>query len=230
MLTQKQPGETEMPDDIPAVKNYYHPPIAERNVSLTIATPSLEIAYKLGKMKIVRRLISPLLSGDDQTLMPFGVEEFAVENTGNEAQEITLVVPRPSLVNLQEKELKPTDQDSVYVCSAAVHGQKHEEFQAAGVRGIIMGSAETPNRMALAVPEMPGVAVDTQPYFCLNRYTGDLLLNADGSFYEKRQPVLRNDYGSAISLTFTVEPKASRKIPVAVVLDFPEQVRQELQG
>ena len=224
MLTQKQPGETELPDDIPAVKNYYHPPVAARNVSLTIATPSLEIAYKLGKMKIVRRLISPLLSGDDQTLMPLGVEEFEVENTGNEAQEITLVVPRPSLVNLQEKELKPTDQDSVYVCSAAVHGQKHEEFQAAGVRGIIMGSAETPNRMALAVPEMPGVAVDTQPYFCLNRYTGDLLLKADGSFYEKRQPVLRSDYGSAISLTFTVGPKASRKIPVAVVLDFPEQV------
>jgi len=147
-----------------------------------------------------------------------------VENTGNDAQEITLVVPRPSLVNLQEKELKPTDQDSVYVCSAAVHGQKHEEFQAAGVRGVIMGSADTPNRMALAVPELPGVAVDTQPYFCLNRYTGDLLLNADGSFYEKRQPVLRSDYGSAVSLTFTVEPKASRKIPVAVVLDFPEQV------
>ena len=118
-----------MPDDIPAVKNYYHPPVAEKNVSLTIATPSLEIAYKLGKVKIVRRLISPLLSGDDQTLMPFGVEEFEVENTANEAQEITLVVPRPSLVNLQEKELKPTDQDSVYVCSAAVHGQKHEEFQ-----------------------------------------------------------------------------------------------------
>ena len=36
--------------------------------------------------------------------------------------------------------------------------------------------------------------------------------------------MLRSDYGSAISLTFTVEPKASRKIPVAVVLDFPEQV------
>src|SRR5512136_1842269 len=42
MLTQKQPGETELPDDIPALKNYYHPSIAEKNVSLTIATPSLE--------------------------------------------------------------------------------------------------------------------------------------------------------------------------------------------
>jgi uncharacterized protein (DUF608 family) len=224
MLTQRKPQVAETPDDIPAVQNYYHPPIAEKNVSLTIATPSLEIAYKLGKVKVTRRLISPLLSGGDQTLMPLGVEEFEVENAADEAQEITLVVPRPSLVNLQEKELKPTDQDSIYVCSAAVHGQKHEEFRSAGVRGVVMGSTESPNRMALAVPELPDVAVDTQPYFCLNRYTQDLLLNADGSFYEKREPVLRSDYGTAVSLTFTLEPKASKKIPVAVVLDFPEQV------
>ena len=224
MLTQRKPQVAETPDDIPAVQNYYHPPIAEKNVSLTIATPSLEIAYKLGKVKVTRRLISPLLSGGDQTLMPLGVEEFEVENAADEAQEITLVVPRPSLVNLQEKEIKPTDQDSVYVCSAAVHGQKHEEFRSAGVRGVVMGSTESPNRMALAVPELFDVAVDTQPYFCLNRYTQDLLLNADGSFYEKREPVLRSDYGTAVSLTFTLEPKASKKIPVAVVLDFPEQV------
>jgi uncharacterized protein (DUF608 family) len=224
MLTQKQPGENELPDDIPALKNYYHPPIAEKNVSLTIATPSLEIAYKLGKVKVIRRLISPLLSGGDQTLMPLGVEEFEVENTGDVAQEITLVVPRPSLVNLQEKEVKPTDQDSVYVSSAAVKGQKHEEFHSGNVRGVIMGSTETANRMALAVPELPGVTVDIQPYFCLNKYAGELLLNADGSFYEKLQPVLRSDYGAAVSLTFTVKPKSTIKIPVAVVLDFPEQV------
>ncbi len=224
LLTQKQPGVPEQPDDIPAVKNYYYPPVPEKDVALTIATPSLEIAYTLKKVKVTRRLISPLLSGGNQVLMPFGVEEFEVENASKEAQEITLVVPRPSLVNLQEKELKPTDQDSVYVCSAAIRGQKHEEFQSAGVRGVVMGSVESPNRMALAVPGVPGVAVDIQPYFCLNRYTGDLLLNANGSFYEKRQPVLRSDYGAAIGLTFTLEPKASIKIPVAVVLDFPEQV------
>jgi uncharacterized protein (DUF608 family) len=224
LLTQKQPGEPELPDDIPAVGRYYHPSIAERSVSLTMATPSLEMAFKLGKVRVTRRLISPLLSGNEQMLMPLGVEEFEVENTSDEAQEITLVVPRPSLVNLQEKELKPTDQDSVYVCTAAVHGQRHEEFRTAALRGVIMGSTETPNRMALAVPELPGVAVDIQPYFCLNRYKEDLLLSADGSFYEKREPVLRSDYGSAISLTFTLEPKASRTIPVAVVLDFPEQV------
>jgi uncharacterized protein (DUF608 family) len=224
MLTSKQPDETELPDDIPALKNYYHPPVAEKNVTLTIATPSLEIAYKLGKTKVTRRLISPLLSGNDQALMPFGVEEFEIENTAKNSQEITLVVPRPSLVNLQEKEVKPTDQDSVYISTAAVRGQKHEEFQTAGMRGVVMGSTETGNRMAIAVPDLPGISVDVQPYFCLNKYSGDLLLNADGSFYEKRQPVLRSDYGAAISLTFILTPDSSVKIPVIIAMDFPVQV------
>ena len=224
LLTQRKPQVSETPDDIPAIENYYHPPIAEKNVSLTIATPSLEMACKLGKVKVIRRLVSPFLSGGDQTLMPFGVEEFEVENTADEAQEITLVVPKPSLVNLQEKELKPTDQDSIYICSAPVHGHAHKEFRSANIRGVVMGSTESPNRMALAVADSPGVKVDIQPYFCLNRYSQDLLLNADGSFYEKRDPLLRSDYGAAVSLTFTVEPKASKKIAVAVVLDFPEQV------
>ncbi len=223
MLTQKQPGETDQ-DDIPALKNYYHPPVPEKNVTLTLATPSLELAYKLGKVTITRRLISPLLSGNDQTLMPFGVEEFEVENAAADAQEITLVIPRPSLVNLQEKELKPTDQDSVYISSAAVRGHRHEEIRSHGIRGVIMGSTETDNRMALAVPDLPGVTVDVQPYFCLNKYAGDLLLNADGSFYEKREPLVRSDYGAAISLTFTVAAKSVVKIPVAIVLDFPVQV------
>ena len=224
LLTQRKPQVSETPDDIPAIENYYHPPIAEKNISLTIATPSLEMACKLGKVKVIRRLVSPFLSGGDQTLMPFGVEEFEVENTADEVQEITLVVPKPSLVNLQEKELKPTDQDSIYICSAPVHGHAHKEFRSANIRGVVMGSTESPNRMALAVADSPGVKVDIQPYFCLNRYSQDLLLNADGSFYEKRDPVLRSDYGAAVSLTFTLEPKASKKIPVAVVLDFPEQV------
>ena len=115
MLTQKLPGETELPDDIPAVKNYYPAPVEKENIAMTIATPSLEIAYKLEKVKVTRRLISPLLSGGEQTLMPLGVEEFVVENHRMTIKEISLVVPRPSLVNLQEKELKPTDQDSVFV-------------------------------------------------------------------------------------------------------------------
>jgi len=224
MLTQRNPQIAETPDDIPAIQNYYHPAISEKQVSLTIATPSLELAYRLGKVKVTRRLISPFLSGNEQTLMPVGVEEYEVENTAEQAQTITLVVPKPSLVNLQEKELKPTDQDSIYICSAPVHGHVHQEFRSEGVRGVVMGSTESPNRMALAVPQMPGVAVDIQPYFCLNRLVQDLLLNEDGSFYEKREPALRCDYGTAISLTFTLEPKATKRIPVAVVLDFPEQV------
>jgi uncharacterized protein (DUF608 family) len=224
MLTQKKPGAAEIPDDIPAIENYYHPPVSEKRVSLTIAPPSMEMAFKLGKVKVVRRLISPFLSGDDQLLMPVGVEEYEVENSADEDQVVTLVVPRPSLVNLQEKELKPTDQDSIYICSAPVHAHVHTELRSEGLRGVVMGSTESPNRMALAVPEAPGVAVDVQPYFCLNRLMQDLLLNDDGSFYEKRAPVLRSDYGSAVSLTFTLKPKESKKIPVAVVLDFPDQV------
>ena len=223
MLTQRSPAVAETADDIPALQNYYHPPMAEKDVSLTIATPLMEMSFKIGRVKVIRRLISPLLSGNEQTLMPIGVEEYEVQNASNEPQAITLVVPRPSLVNLQEKELKPTDQDSVYVCSAAVRGQKHEEFQSAGIRGIVMGSTETPNRMVLAAAETPGVSIDSQPYFCLNRLKADLLLNDDGSFYEKRSPVLRSDYGSALSLTFTVEPKSTRKVALAAVLDFPEQ-------
>jgi uncharacterized protein (DUF608 family) len=224
LLTQKQPEESELPDDIPALGRYYHPSINRRNVSLTIATPSMEMAFRLGRVTVTRRLISPLLSGNEQMLMPLGVEEFEVQNDSDEAQHITLVVPRPSLVNLQEKELKPTDQDSVYVATAAVHGHRHSEFREAGIRGVIMSSTESPNHMVLAVPELPDVEVDIQPYFCLNRYKEDLLLTADGSFYEKRDPVHRSDYGAAFSLDLTVGPKASAKIPVAVVLDFPEQV------
>jgi uncharacterized protein (DUF608 family) len=223
LLTQRQPEESELPDDIPALGRYYHSPINPRNMSLAIAPPSLEMVLRLGKVTVTRRLVSPLLSGDEQMTMPLGVEEYEVENASDRPQQITLVVPRPSLVNLQEKELKPTDQDSVYVATAATHGQKHSEFRAAGIRGVVMGSTESSDRMALAVPELPDVAVDVQPYFCLNRYKEDLLLAADGNFYEKREPVLRSDYGAAIGLTFSLEPGASTKIPVAVALDFPTQ-------
>ncbi|MCU0643933.1 MAG: non-lysosomal glucosylceramidase, partial [bacterium] len=46
---------------------------------------------------------------------------------------------------------------------------------------------------------------------------------ADGGFYEKRQAILNQDYGAAISVTFTLEPKATITIPFAIVLDFPQQ-------
>jgi uncharacterized protein (DUF608 family) len=223
MLTQKEPKKVEGPDDIPAIKNYYHPPIPEKQISLSLATPLAEIGYKLGKVTVTRRFISPFLSGSKHSLMPVGVEEFEVKNNSSQVQQITLVLPRPSLVNLQEKELKPTDQDTVYICSAPVKAQVHADFNSAGMRGVIMGSSECAERMVITVPEMAGVKIDTQPYFCLNRLKQDLLLNDDGSFYEKRKAILNQDYGAAISLTFTLEPKATIKIPFAITLDFPQQ-------
>jgi uncharacterized protein (DUF608 family) len=223
MLTPRPPQAGETPDDIPAIENYYHPPVAEKHTAVSIETPDLELTYKLGRVTVVRRLISPFLSGGEDTLLPAGVEEYEFRNAADEPKEITLVVPRPSLVNLQEKELKPTDQDSIYICSAPVHGHAHSEFRAGDVRGVVMGSTESGNRMVLAAKEVEGVAFDGQPYFCLNRLMQDLLLNDDGSFYEKRDAARGSDYGAALSLTFTLGPKASLVLPVAVALDFPEQ-------
>jgi uncharacterized protein (DUF608 family) len=223
MLTTKDPKAAEGPDDVPALKNYYHPAISEKQTSISLATPLAEMAYDLGKVKVTRRMISPLLSGNVQALMPIGVEEYEIKNSSNKDQQITLVVPRPSLVNLQEKELKPTDQDTVYVCSAPVKGHVHKAFGNAATRGVVMGSKECADRMIVAVPEMEGIKIDVQPYFCLNRLKQDLLLNGDGSFYEKREPLLNQDYGAAISLTFALKPKATIKIPIAIVLDFPQQ-------
>jgi uncharacterized protein (DUF608 family) len=223
MLTTKDPAEIEGVDDVPALKNYYHPAVTEKQTFISIATPSLEMSYKLGKVNVTRRFISPFLCGNVQALMPVGVEEYEVKNTSNKSQEYTLVIPKPSLVNLQEKELKPTDQDTVYICSAPIKDQVHEDFASAAIRGVIMKSKECADRMVIAVPDMEGVSVDVQPYFCLNRLRQDLLLNKDGSFYEKRDPILKQDYGAAISLTFTLQAKASIKIPFAVVLDFPQQ-------
>ncbi|HSR16556.1 MAG TPA: GH116 family glycosyl hydrolase, partial [Ignavibacteriaceae bacterium] len=99
----------------------------------------------------------------------------------------------------------------------------HKEFNSGGIRGVVMGSSECADRMVIAVPQMAGVEVDLQSYFCLNRLKQDLLLNDNGSFYEKRKPILNQDYGAAISLTFTLEPKATVKIPFAFALDFPQQ-------
>ncbi len=223
MLTIRDPQAVEGPDDVPALRNYYHPPVSEKQTSISLATPLAEMAYTPGKVKVTRRMICPLLCGTVQALMPIGVEEYEVTNRSNKDQDITLVIPRPSLVNLQEKELKPTDQDTVYGCSAPVKGHVHEEFTYMGLRGVVMSSSECADRMVLAVPEMEGTRVDTQPYFCLNRLKQDLLLNGDGSFYEKRARLLHQDYGAAVSLTFTLRPKATMTIPVAIVLDFPEQ-------
>src|SRR5512137_3069627 len=50
MLTQRKPQTAEVADDIPAVENYYHPPLAEAGVQISIVPPALEIRYKIGKL------------------------------------------------------------------------------------------------------------------------------------------------------------------------------------
>jgi uncharacterized protein (DUF608 family) len=223
MLTARDPMVVEGPDDVPALKNYYHPAISEDLVTISLATPLAEMTFKLGKVKLTRRIVSPLLSGNDQALTPVGVEEYEVRNISNKYQEITLVIPRPSLVNLQEKEIKPTDQDTVYLCATPVKGHVHDEIFTGGIRGVVMASKECGDRMVIAVPETEGVTIDVQPYFCLNLLKQDLLLREDGRFYEKRNPIIKQDYGSAVSLTFSLAPKETKTIPFAVALDFPLQ-------
>ncbi|MFA5784971.1 MAG: GH116 family glycosyl hydrolase [Phycisphaerae bacterium] len=223
MLTKRDPKAVEGPEDVPALRNYYWPAIDEKKVSLSIATPLLEMNYKLGKVNVTRRFVSPFLSGNDHAQMPISVEEFEVTNTSTKAQEVTLVIPRPSLVNLQEKELKPTDQDTVYLCATPIKGHIHQQFDNGGLAGVVMTSKESKERMVIVVKKTKGVKIDVQPYYCLNRLKQDLLLNVDGSFYEKRDAIPNQDYGSAVSLTFKLNPKATVTVPFAVALDFPEQ-------
>ena len=77
-------------------------------VSISLATPLAEMTFKLGKVEVTRRMISPFLSGNVQALMPISVEEFEVENTSNQAQQITLVIPRPVAGESSGKEI-PAD-------------------------------------------------------------------------------------------------------------------------
>jgi hypothetical protein len=223
MLTTKRPAVTESADDLPVSENYYHPPVSVEQTAITLATPLAEISYKLPKVKVTRRMISPYMSGNAQALMPIGVEEYEVFNTSNKPQQVTLVVPRPTLANLQEKKYRPIDQDSAFICSTPLKGHVHEDFNFAGIRGVVMGNKESQERMAIAVPEMDGITVDTQPYFRLNSLKQDLLLKPDGAFYQKFSPKLNCDYGAAVSVTFELKPKASIKVPVAIVFDFPQQ-------
>ncbi len=223
MLTARNPVQVEGPDDVPALKNYYHPPISEKQISISLATPLAQISYKLENVTITRKLISPLLAGTKEAVIPAGIEEYQITNTSKKEHQITLVIPRPSLVNLSEKELKPTDQDTVYVCSTPVKGQIHKDFISKGLIGVVMASTECEDRMVIAVPQMDSIKIDTHPSFCLNRLKQDLLLNDDGSFYEKRAPIFNQDYGAAVSLTFALKPKETKTIPFAVGLDFPQQ-------
>jgi uncharacterized protein (DUF608 family) len=223
MLTTRDPKAVEGVGDVPALKNYYWAALPEELASLSLATPLAEMTYTLKDLTIRRTMVSPLFSGSDQMLMPIAVEEFEVKNTSNKPKKITLVLPRPSLVNLQEKELKPTDQDTAYICATPIKGHVHEAFVSDGIQGAVMASSECREKMVIAVPDIQGASIDVHPSFCLNRLKQDLLLNEDGGFYEKRAPIIKQDYGAAISVCCTLAPQASVTIPFATALDFPTQ-------
>jgi len=86
MLTTKKPAAIESHDDIPVSERYYYAPVDIKGVTISLASPNTEMSYKLGKATVTRRLVSPFLSGNEQTLMPIGVEEYEVENTSKQSQ------------------------------------------------------------------------------------------------------------------------------------------------
>ena len=200
MLTTKKPEVKESSDDIPVTERYYYRPVDIKQVTISLASPMTEMSYKFHKAIVTRRLISPFLSDNVQALMPIGVEEYEVVNTSKQTQQITIVIPRPSLANLQEKKYRPIDQDTAYICAAPIQGQVHEDYNSSGIKGVVMGSSENSEKMVIAVPQMKGLTIDTQPYFRLNSLKQDLLLKPDGGFYEKFEVKANNDYGAAISI------------------------------
>jgi len=223
MLTPSVPDVKENRDDIPLAHSYYHPSIAQKDFSFGLATPLAELSYRLGDVNVARRIVPPLLSGNDDALMPASVEEYTLVNKGEKAQQMTIVIPMPSLVNLQEKKFRPTEQDNTYLGRPAVNGHVHTSFSENGMTGVVMGSTETSDRMVVSVPQIAGAKVDVQNAFRLSAIKQDLLLNPDGSFYQHLDPKANNDYGAAISVTVTVQPGASVTVPVAIALDFPHQ-------
>src|SRR4030042_1375472 len=209
MLTTKKPAVMESHDDIPVSERYYYAPVDVKCVTISLASPMTDMSYKLGKARVTRRLISPFLSGNEQTLMPIGVEEYEGENTSKKAQNTPLVIRGRSLANLLEKKYRPIDQDTAFICAAQLKGHVHEDFRSEDVRGVVMGSTEnscfdsnsagpSPEKMVIAVPEIDGATIDTQPYFRLNSLRQALVLKADGGFFEKFGAKGNRGYGGAV--------------------------------
>ncbi len=96
----------------------------------------------------------------------------------------------------------------------------------AGVRGVIMGSTESPNRMALAVPDTAGRGGRPAALLLPEPATSRICSSTTTAASTKSgSPSSEAITDAPISLTFTVEPKAIRygsRWPWS--LDFPEQV------
>jgi uncharacterized protein (DUF608 family) len=222
MLTSYNLEELKNPDDFPLPQNYYYPTVAQKSVSLSLATPLAELRYKLDSVDITRRIVSPLLSQNDQFL-PAGVEEYVLTNRTGSTETVTVVIPMPSLVNIARKVSRPREQDYTFLGSCAVSGQVHQKFSSDSIAGVRMGSAHCGDRMVIAVPKREDLRIDVQEAFRLRNFNQDLLVNPDGTFHHPNIIVDGNDYGAAVSVTVTLAPKATVSFPVVKVLDFPSQ-------
>ncbi|NLL13897.1 MAG: hypothetical protein GX267_10875 [Fibrobacter sp.] len=222
MLTSYEAENFTSADDFPLPQNYYYDFIAQKNISISLATPLAQLSYRIGKTEITRRIIPPLLSSRDQ-FTPVTVEQYILHNRSNSSQQITLVVPMPSLVNLSRKNSRPCEQDYTFLGYAAINGQVHSKFNYQGITGVEMSGEQSSDRMVIAVPVSEEVKIDIKEAFKLRTYKQDLVLNSDGSFHHPNAIEPGNDYGSAISITVNVEPGQVASVPVVKAFDFPFQ-------
>jgi uncharacterized protein (DUF608 family) len=201
----------------------YPDSIADEAVSVTLAPPSMICRYELQGVRVARTTISPELAGtEDDVSVPATVDVFELDNPTGEERTVTLVIPRPSLVNLTEKKLR-AEQDNAFSGQGATEEQVHEEYQSATMSGVVMGSKKTGDRMVIAVSKMEGVAIDVQPGFRTAAYKTDLLVDAQGRFAAHKAPEPTFECGAAIAVTVKLAPSARAKIPFATVMDFPKQ-------
>jgi len=201
----------------------YPESIADQDVSVTLAPPSMIARYEWEGVRVERTTISPELSGNENDVsVPATVDVFELANPTDETRTVTLVMPRPSLVNLTEKKLR-AEQDNAFSGQGATEGQVHEDFQSATMRAVVMGSRKTADRMVIAVPRMDGVAVDVQPGFRTAAYKTDLLVDPQGRFTAHKAPEPTFECGAAIAVTAKLAAKSRVRIPFATVMDFAEQ-------
>src|SRR5208283_5186567 len=143
---------------------------------------------ELEGVRVARTTISPELSGTEADVsVPATVDVFEFDNATGEERTVTLVIPRPSLVNLTEKKLR-AEQDNAFSGQGATADHVHEEYQSATMSGVVMGSRKTGDRMVIAVSKMDGVDIDVQPAFRTAAYKTDLLADLQGRFAAHKEP------------------------------------------
>jgi hypothetical protein len=200
----------------------YPDSLPDESVSVTLAPPLMISRFELEGVRIVRTTVSPELAGSEADVtVPAMVDVYEIANDGAEERTVTLVLPRPSLVNLAEKKLR-AEQDNAFGSQGATRGHVHANFRSGGGQGIVMGSAASGDRMAIAVPELPGAAVDLQTAFRTAAYKTDLLTDGQGRFTARKSPEPTFECGAAIAVTVRLAPGARVEIPFATVLDFPD--------